>query len=203
MTAVTGFSRKLPPAGALEYQPGFLGGAEADDLFDRLHEELDWEHREIRMFGRRVAQPRLTAWYGDPGVGYSYSGTRWAADGWHELLESLRDRLESKTRVRFNSVLCNLYRNGDDAMGWHADNERELGPQPVIASISLGQVRRFSLRPRDRHRSPLHLEPGHGSLLIMSGDLQQHWLHSLPRSRRPMNPRINLTYRQVLSGDSW
>lgn len=186
----------LPPAGLARYWPGWIGTQQADRLFDLWSRSLDWQQRPIRLFGREVMQPRLTCFYGEEGVRYRYSGKTLAAEPWPDELEALSLRLGPLLGESFNSVLCNLYRDGRDSMGWHADNEPELGVDPVIASVSLGEARRFRLKPRGGGASR-SIVLQHGSLLVMSGDLQHHWLHELPKSRQVLGPRINLTFRRV------
>lgn len=187
----------LPPDGWIRWLPSFLPDRFANHLLATLPEQLAWTSRSITLFGKTVLQPRLVAWYGDPGVTYRYSGSTWEAAGWPPPLADLRDRLRETLGEDFNSVLCNLYRDGGDSMGWHADNEPELGLRPTIASVSLGGCRRFSIRPRDRHQAPAHLALQHGSLLVMGGDMQQHWQHAVPKTRRPVAARINLTFRRI------
>lgn len=184
-----------------EYIPGFLDDAEAGGLLARLWRELDWSQREISLYGRRVLQPRLVAWYGDSGAVYSYSGLTLQPLPWHPALLQLRERIGSRAGHPFNAVLANAYRDGRDSMGWHSDNEKELGPRPVIASLSLGAPRRFVLRPA---RRPPDAGAGsravtleHGSLLVMRAGCQQRYQHALPRTRQPTALRINLTYRWV------
>lgn len=183
-----------------EYLPAFVGSGSADRMLERLWRELEWSQPSIRLFGRLVQQPRLVAWYGDPGAVYRYSGLRLEPLPWHPLLQSLRRRIGQHCGHPFNSVLANAYRDGGDSMGWHSDDEPELGPRPVIASLSLGAPRRFLLRHRDRERGErscgLVLE--HGSLLLMTGDSQRLFQHSLPRSRQAVGLRINLTFRRIL-----
>jgi len=191
---------ELPPAGQVIYSPDWLEQTAADDLEARLTDELDWQQRTIRLFGREVMQPRLVAFHGQAGVCYRYSGRTLEAQAWPDSLALLAERLSTELGSPFNSVLCNLYRDGQDAMGWHADDEAELGDDPVIASISLGAQRKFRLKPRDPGAvdcEPLLLEPQHGSLIVMAGDLQRHWLHCVPRTRQPVGPRINLTFRSI------
>lgn len=184
-----------------EYIPGFLPNRQADLMFERLWAELEWSQREIWLFGRRVLQPRLVAWYGDPEATYRYSGLTLDPLPWHEALLWLRNRIAASSGHRFNSVLANAYRDGSDSMGWHSDDEKELGPEPLIASLSLGAPRRFLLRPRNRGAGQpaarIALPLAHGSLLLMKGKSQQRFRHSLPRTRRKVGLRINLTYRLV------
>jgi alkylated DNA repair dioxygenase AlkB len=188
-------------SGSIEYLPDFLERAEAEECLSRLWRELAWAQQEIRLFGRRVMQPRLTAWYGDAEAHYSYSGLALEPLPWHPLLHHLKTRVEACTGRQFNSVLANAYRDGRDSMGWHSDDEKELGPRPVIASLSLGVARRFLLRERVRvsgeRRDSIALILKPGSLLLMKGDSQQRFQHALPRTRRKIGLRINLTYRLV------
>ena len=183
--------------GLVTYEPDFLHVDEADALLAFLREEIPWSQDAMTLFGRRVAFPRLTAWYGDPDAVYTYSGLRNEPRPWTPLLQSLRERLVARTGVPFNSVLLNFYRDGADAMGWHADDERELGVQPTIASLSVGGERPFQLRHR-RDGETIALPLAHGSLLVMSGQTQHAWVHRLPKQRRVHAPRINLTYRRVV-----
>lgn len=193
-------SNHLDPALFTHY-PHFLAEHEADQALDRCWLELDWSQRAITLFGRRVMQPRLIAWYGDPEAVYRYSGLKLVPLPWHPLLLELKTYIEDLTGGRFNSVLANAYRNGSDSMGWHSDDENELGPRPLIASLTLGAPRRFLLRPKSRpngvRSAAIALSLEHGSLLLMKGDSQQRYQHALPRTRGPVGLRINLTYRQV------
>lgn len=193
-----GFVKKLAPDGVLTYHPDALEHEEANALAERLRMEIDWQQRWLTMFGRRVLQPRLICFMGDPGIEYRYSGDRHRATAWNPLVCDLRNRLEDSLGRQFNSVLLNAYRNGQDSMGWHADDETELGTCPTIASISLGAVRRFRLRSIRNHSETVTLEPAHGSLIVMSGDLQHHWQHQVPRTRRCSEWRLNLTFRRIL-----
>jgi alkylated DNA repair dioxygenase AlkB len=193
----------LPLSGAeLAIIDRWLAPDEADALLDRLLDAIPWENHRIRMFGREVASPRLSCWIGDPGASYVYSRTRFEPHPWPDALRDLRERVEQACDARFNSVLANLYRDGRDAMGWHSDDEPELGTRPVIASVSLGAERRFLFRPRqpaDRGRGGAsELRLMHGSLLRMAGDTQQRYQHALPRSTRVAAPRINLNFRRIV-----
>ncbi|GAB3332061.1 alpha-ketoglutarate-dependent dioxygenase AlkB family protein [Hymenobacter humi] len=188
----------LLPQADLLFDPEFLPAAEADALLAQLTAEVAWEQRAIRLFGQEVPQPRLTAWYGDPAAHYTYSGLSWEPMPWSPALLDLRQRLEAATGARYNSVLLNYYRDGRDSMGWHSDDEPELGPAPAIASLSLGATRRFRLRPRSGVvHPPFGLDLPNGSLLLMRGPTQQHWQHALPKTARPVGPRLNLTFRWV------
>lgn len=189
--------QSLPlPGGDLSLWPQWLSGDEADALFDALHATIPWETHRIRIFAREVDSPRLSCWIGDKDATYVYSRTRFEPHPWTPLLAMLRDRVAQACGARFNSVLANLYRNGQDSMGWHSDNEPELGPQPVIASLSLGAVRRFRLKPRVAS-SIVGIELGHGSLLRMAGDTQRLYVHDLPKTSAAVGPRLNLTFRWV------
>ena len=176
---------------------GWLDPGVASALMERLLREVPWEVHRIRMFGREVASPRLSCWIGDADAAYRYSGSRFEPRPWLPALAVLRERLASELEHPFNSVLANRYRSGADAMGWHADDEPELGPEPLIASVSLGATRRFLLRHRHdpARRLSLDLEPG--SLLLKAGRTQRYWKHALPRTARLAGERINLTYRHV------
>lgn len=192
---------ELPDA-ALTLHADFLGEREADALFAQLRAETPWQREEAWMFGRLVAAPRLTAWYGDPESVYVYSGMRHEPMVWTSELGALRERIEARLDERFNSVLLNFYRSGHDSVGWHADDEPELGDRPCIASLSLGAERVFQLKHRwrdDVERIDVPLP--HGSLLVMAGDCQRAWKHQLPKrvGRNDPGPRINLTFRRIRS----
>lgn len=188
------------PDGELRLLERWLDIPEAERLFDVLSSTIAWDQSTIRLYGRPVKIPRLNAWYGDSGAGYSYSGTRFEPRPWTTELAQLKSQLEQATGARFNSVLCNLYRDGNDSVAWHSDDEPELGENPVIASLSLGETRRFLLKHRrNRQLDTLSLPLRSGSLLLMSGALQHHWVHALPKSTRLLGPRINLTFRYVQS----
>jgi alkylated DNA repair dioxygenase AlkB len=187
----------LPGADVL-WSPAFLPTVDADALLLRLRTEIPWEQHRLRLFGRELAAPRLCCWIGDPGAAYTYSGTRFEPRSWTPSLAALRVRLNAVLGTQFNSVLANRYRDGRDSMGWHADDEPELGARPLIASLSLGAPRRFLLRSRDqRQRAELLLT--HGGLLVMQGETQARTQHSLPKSARVPNERINLTFRRILN----
>ena len=186
------------PDAELRYQPQFFSPEEADNFYDQLLTSLAWEQKPIRIFGKELMQPRLVAWYGDSGISYSYSGIRLEALPWDPILWKIKEQVEASVGTAFNSVLCNLYRDGKDSMGWHADDEPELGPEPCIASVSLGAERYFHLKHKSNKALPttkILLE--HGSLLLMHGPTQTHYKHQLPKTRKVQSPRINLTFRQI------
>lgn len=194
MTAL--FPQDLPDAD-VRHLAGWLPPAQAGALQAALLRDIAWEVHRIRMFGRWVDSPRLSCWIGDAEARYRYSGTDFLPHPWPALLLPLRDRLQEELGTSFNSVLLNRYRDGDDGMGWHSDDEPELGPQPVIASLSLGAARRFLLRRRDDHALKTTYLLGHGDLLVMSGSTQAHYQHALPKSARVQAERINLTFRLI------
>jgi len=182
----------------IRFWPVALAVAEASELLDRLLTGIDWQHEEVLIFGQRRPVPRLVAWHGDPGASYMYSGTPHQPLPWTPALELVRERVLGLTGCAFNSVLLNLYRDGRDGMGWHSDDEPELGRDPVIASVSLGAPRRFCLRHRRRKDQRLDVSLGPGSLLLMAGATQHHWVHAVPKTALPVGPRVNLTFRQIL-----
>ena len=191
------------PDGLLYQLPRFMTPHEASSLQAHLACTLDWQQHRLKLFGRECLTPRLCAWHGDPDARYGYSGQTLEPLPWNDPLAALRRRLETALDCAFNSVLANLYRDGADSMGWHSDDERELGAEPLIASLSLGAPRRFLLRHRrQRELDTLQLELGHGSLLVMAGATQRCWRHSLPKTRRPVGPRVNLTFRRVLAAQN-
>lgn len=172
--------------------------AKSDALFVQLRHATPWTQGHIKLYGKLHAEPRLTAWYGDAGKCYSYSGLTLEPLPWTPLLLDIKARVDAAAGVTFNSVLLNLYRDGRDSNGWHQDNEPELGTNPVIASLSLGAVRRFQLRHKTRKDVPkLELDLPHGSLLLMAGPTQHCWQHQIPKTAKPMAERINLTFRVI------
>ncbi len=170
---------------------------EAADLTGVHWRTIQWRQDFLNMYGREVALPRLTAWHGDPDRCYTYSGLTLWPQPWNTVLAWLRDRLRDHTGIRFNSVLLNWYRGGNDHMSWHADDEPELGHNPTIASVNFGISRRFILRRNDDRQHKIEFPLGHGSLLVMSGATQHHWQHSVPRQKRVRGSRINLTFRVI------
>ncbi len=177
--------------------PDFISEEKQMPLQQTLENNIAWRQEKIRMFGRQIDQPRLTAWYADAGKAYTYSGLTWEPLPWLPDLSELRSQLEKLTGAAFNSVLLNLYRNGQDSMGWHADDEPELGRNPIIASVSLGQERTFSFRHKQQKDLKQQLVLPSGSLLLMAGPTQHFWHHQLPKTTKPLQPRINLTFRFI------
>jgi alkylated DNA repair dioxygenase AlkB len=176
----------------------FLARPQSDAYLAELLDLVDWSQHIIRIRGRQVASPRLSAWYGDPDAHYSYSGLSLEPRPWLPVILELKRQVEAVCNAPFNSVLLNLYRDGADSMGWHSDDEPELGERPVIASLSLGAIRRFRLRHRRRKElDPVAIDLENGSLLIMEGDTQRFWRHQVPKTRRAVEPRVNLTFRKI------
>lgn len=174
--------------------------AQADALFAALRGEIPWQHHRLKLFGREVDAPRLSCWIGDADASYVYSGARFEPLPWTPTVALLRDDLAARLGVRFNSVLANLYRDGRDSVGWHSDDEPELGATPVIASLSFGATRAFRLRSRATREAALSLDLAHGSLLVMAGDTQRLYQHALPKRTSVTRPRINLTFRCIDAG---
>lgn len=189
-------SLNLPDA-EVRYFPNFLEPAQADAYFAQLLQQTPWQQDEITVFGKTHNQPRLTALYGNEGKPYGYSGLVMQPHRWTPLLTLLKEKVEAVAQISFTTVLLNLYRDGQDSNGWHADNEKELGRDPFIASLSLGAPRSFHFKHNslEAQKHKLLLEPG--SLLLMGGAMQHHWKHQLPKTAKPVGPRINLTFRSI------
>ena len=193
MTAPTRLD--LADADIVYFRDAFTA-AEAAAHLEALLDGIDWRSERISLFGRRVRVPRLTYWVGD--AAYSYSGLTHEPAPWPDVVAPVRARAEEIAGQRFNGVLLNLYRDGADSMGWHADDEPELGPRPVIASVSFGAVRRFRLKRKDRGGETVSVDLEPGSLRLMGGTTQRHWLHEVPKTKRPVGPRVNLTFRRIV-----
>ncbi len=183
------------PDGELALLPALALPLPTAELLERLIRETDWRAESIVLFGKRHPQPRLSAWHGERG--YTYSGLRLDPAPFTPLLERLRGAVQEATGGHFNSVLLNYYRDGRDSMGMHSDDEPELGPEPLIASLSLGQTRDFILRHKHSGQT-LRLALPDGSLLVMGGRLQRNWRHGINKSARPLGPRVNLTFRRIV-----
>ena len=180
---------------AILYRKAFTGDKSAQ-LFRLLLDAVDWEQREITVYGKTHPQPRLVAWFGNPGTSYTYAGLTLHPTPWIDPILQIKAVCEAIAGATFNSVLLNLYRNGDDTVGWHSDDEPELGPNPIIASVSLGAARRFDLRNKVTKKTvKTLLLPG--SVLLMTGRTQAEWVHQVPRTKRVGEARINLTFRQT------
>jgi alkylated DNA repair dioxygenase AlkB len=188
----------LPIGGELYYCKSIFNEQESRLFLDELITSIPWKQEPIMMFGKSIMQPRLTALYGNEGMSYGYSGIRMPATIWTNTLLLIKDRVEQITQTSFNVALLNRYRDANDSMGWHRDNEKELGMQPVIASVSFGAARAFQIRPYKTKEVPHTICLDSGSLLLMKGDMQTYWEHQLPKSRQSSGTRINITFRKVL-----
>lgn len=175
----------------------FFTPAESDALFTDLTATIAWEQKPIMFMGKQVMQPRLTAWYGDEGKSYTYSGLTVQPMTWTPTLLTMKARVETLAGITFNSVLLNRYRTGQDSVGWHSDDEPELGTNPVIASVSLGAARNFQFKHKHNPDLKLTIELMHGSLLLMRGTTQDFWKHQIPKTTKVLAPRINLTFRVI------
>lgn len=194
------FARIPMPDADVLLQRAFDFGAPPADVLARLQAETPWRSETVTLWGKTHVQPRLLAWHGDEGASYVYSGTRHDPLPWTPLLAELRERVQQATGLPFNSVLLNLYRDQRDSMGMHSDDEPELGPEPAIASLSLGEVRSLQFRHKsDKTVKSWSLPLPHGSLLLMKGRTQHCWLHGLSKLARPCGPRVNLTFRYLVT----
>lgn len=187
----------LFPENLLEYYPHFLEAGAAIALMNELIATAPWKQSTLTIKDKVILTPRLLAWYGDAQKSYGLSGKQFDPLPWTPALTALRHKVEDFTQMNFNRVLLNYYRDGNDSVAWHSDNEKELGRYPNIASLSLGQARSFDFRHKKDHQRKYSLKLGNGSLLIMKGDLQQEWEHRIPKSARALQPRINLTFRII------
>jgi len=183
------------PKDLVEYYPGFFNEQASASMMASLVNNIQWKQETLFIYGRPVKTPRLTAWYGDEAVSYTYSGKQFLGLPWTKELLDIKTRIEPVAKTTFNSVLLNYYRDGNDSMGWHSDDEPELGANPIIASVSFGQERRFDLRKIIDHQQKHQVNLANGSLLIMKGDLQHQWQHQVAKSKKVKGARINLTFR--------
>ena len=188
----------MPSSEQLQYHPLLFDSQEQSLLMNALQKEIPWKQEHIKLFGKTHPTPRLTAWHGDTHCVYKYSGVVNQPFPWTPSLLTIKTRIENLSNgTTFNCVLLNFYRDGSDKMGWHSDDEKELGPNPSIASVSFGATRRFDFKHKTEahNKFSIHLESG--SLLLMQGDMQHHWLHQIPAQKRIQEPRINLTFRYI------
>lgn len=185
------------PNAIIEYYPNFFEAEKANLLFEKLLNEIPWQQDNITVFGKTHPQPRLTALFGNEGKPYSYSNIVMQPHSWNPLLMFIKNEVEEVVNENFTTVLLNLYRNGKDSNGWHTDNEKELGRNPVIASVSFGTERVFHLQHHSIPEAKLKITLEHGSLLIMKGETQHFWKHQLPKTAKPISSRINLTFRII------
>lgn len=183
----------LPFEGELLYYPNFV----SNDFFEKIKNETLWKQEGMKIYGKEVLFPRLTAWYAEEGKTYKYSGLVNIPQGFSDNLLLLKNLVEQKTGIKFNSALLNYYRNGNDSMGWHADDEPELGKNPVIASLNLGAARKFQVKHKTQKNTLRNIMLEGGSLLMMQGEMQHHWLHQVPKVKEA-GERINITFRNIL-----
>jgi len=200
---VPGKNSGSPKEGLLEikngeyiFYPHFFSKEESDLLLKSLRATIEWKQESMNMYGKRIDFPRLTAWYGNNDKPYSFSGITLQPLPWTPEILKIKNTIEPLAQTEFNSVLLNLYRNGNDSISWHTDAEKELGINPVIASVNFGATRKFQLRHLNT-KEKLEIELTHGSLLIMQGQLQHFWQHQVPKTSKPVGERINLTFRVI------
>jgi alkylated DNA repair dioxygenase AlkB len=186
------------PDAELHYEREFLSANKANALFMGLLDGIAWREDTIKVFGKTYSQPRLTALYGEEGKSYSYSGIRMHPIPFTPELNDLKARIETFSGADFTTCLLNLYRDGNDSNGWHADNEKDLGDLPFIASVSLGASRSFHIKHRREKGLRYRMQLEHGSLLLMGGRMQEIWVHQIPKTRKPVGKRINLTFRKII-----
>ena len=186
----------IPDAEVFLY-PSLLSNQEADQLFDTLKTSIIWEKHKIKLYGGLHDVPRLTAWYGDPNKSYEYSGIKLKTRLWNAALLKIREKIETISKTKFNSVLLNLYRSGSDSVLWHSDDEPELGKNPIIGSLSLGEAREFQMKHKYDRDLKQKILLQHGSFLLMKGKTQHNWLHQIPKRKNLKGERINLTFRTI------
>ena len=182
------------PDAEIEYFPEFFSREKSLNFLPQLLDTIKWKQNTIKMYGKENPVPRLEAWYGDPGKSYAYSGIRMEPSTWTDELNEIKRSIESEVAISFNSVLINYYRDGQDRVAWHSDDEKELGKNPVIGSVSFGAERTFKLRHKQYKENNLKqsIVLKNGSFLLMKGATQHHWMHEIPRTAKPIGPRINL-----------
>lgn len=183
------------PNAEIEYYPAFFDIEKSNLLFEKLKSEIPWQQDNITVFGKTHPQPRLTALFGNEGKSYSYSNIVMQPHKWNALLTHIKDEVETICNSKFTTVLLNYYRDGKDSNGWHADNEKELGKNPIIASVSFGAERAFHLQHNTIKEDKQKIILEHGSLLVMKGETQHYWKHQIPKTSKDISPRINLTFR--------
>ena len=181
--------------GEILYNRNFLSSVEASRYFKILRNETAWQQDQIKVFGKVYDQPRLTALYANNNFSYSYSNITMYPSPFSATLLEIKEKVEQQLKKEFTTCLLNLYRHGQDSNGWHADNEKELGKNPIIASVSLGAERMFHMKHRTDNSQKIKINLIHGSLLVMSGSTQHHWLHQIPKTKKHVEERINLTFR--------
>lgn len=189
----------LPYDGTVHYYGQIFSSEEADSYYTTLLEHLEWQHDEAIIFGKHISTKRKVAWYGDTAFEYTYSGILKRASVWPQVLLTIKSEIETQARETFNSCLCNLYHNGSEGMAWHSDGEKDLKKHGAIASVTFGAERKFGFKHKI-DKNTIYLNLSHGSLLVMKGSTQDHWLHRLPPTTKISQPRINLTFRTIMNG---
>lgn len=182
--------------GAYIYIPNFYTNSKANEYLNELINNIEWKQESMKMYGKQIPFPRLTSWYGDTDKAYSFSGIKLNPHPWSNQLLEIKKDIEPLSKVEFNSVLLNRYRDGNDSISWHTDAEKELGKNPVIASVNFGAERTFQLRHRNTKKR-IDIVLKHGSLLVMMGELQHFWQHQVPKTKKVKTERINLTFRVI------
>jgi len=178
------------------FLPNFFPKLDSDLLLNKLKTEILWKQESMNMYGKQIMFPRLTAWYGDNNKPYSFSGITLSPHVWTKELSQIKDKIEPFAQTKFNSVLLNRYRDGNDSISWHTDAEKELGINPIIASVNFGATRKFQLK-HIKTKEKIEIDLTHGSLLIMQGELQHFWQHQVPKTAQKVNERLNLTFRVI------
>ncbi|NRB58838.1 MAG: alpha-ketoglutarate-dependent dioxygenase AlkB [Winogradskyella sp.] len=186
------------PNAELIYVSNFFSKQESDGFFNTINHQTNWHHDDIKVFGKTYKQPRLTALFGDNQQPYSYSNITMYPEPFTTTLKTIKNKVEVYAKHHFNTLLINLYRDGNDSNGWHADNEKELGQNPVIASVSFGEERPFHFKHRSIKEERYKINLSHGSLLLMKGEMQHFWLHQIAKTKKKVEPRINLTFRTLI-----
>lgn len=186
----------MPDAEVFFYR-NFFNINESDNLFKILFKEIKWRQDKLKIYGKEINLPRKTAWYGDKNKSYKFSGIHLEPECWTPTLLKIKEKVEAVTDIQFNSVLLNLYRDGNDGISWHTDAEPELGQNPVISSVSFGGTRKFVFRHKQDKKLKSEINLTHGSLLLMTGTTQHFWQHQIPKTLKKVQPRINLTFRKI------
>ena len=182
----------------IDYVKNYFNEEESTYFFKSLKDKIKWKQDYIKFFGKSHPLPRLTAWYGDRNKTYTYSGIPMTPNLWNTELLEIKKKVDQYAKINFNSVLLNYYRSGNDSVSWHSDDEKELGDQPIIGSVSFGGIRKFRLRNKKNKKLIHNIELENGSLLIMSGLTQKYWEHEIPKTKKKVEERINLTFRSIL-----
>ena len=182
----------------IDYVKNYFNEEESAYFFKSLKDKIKWKQDYIKFFGKSHPLPRLTAWYGDRNKTYTYSGIPMTPNLWNTELLEIKKKVDQYAKINFNSVLLNYYRSGNDSVSWHNDDEKELGDQPIIGSVSFGGIRKFRLRNKKNKKMIHNIELENGSLLIMSGLTQKYWEHEIPKTKKKVEERINLTFRSIL-----